>query len=105
MKINSNYTKLNNLVTIPKNSPLVQCNDITHILKGDSGATNHYLSPTMLPTLQNICSNKHVSVTLPDNTLIKSTHTGQLSIPPLRSTATKAHVLPDPQHTSLLSLG
>ena len=50
MKINSNNTKLNNLVTIQKNSSAVQCDDETHILKGDSGTTNHYLSPTKLPT-------------------------------------------------------
>ena len=64
--IQNNPTKLNNLVTNYNLSPVVLKN-VTHTVKGDSGATSHYLSPIAKNTLTNITPNHNVIVTIPDN--------------------------------------
>ena len=106
--INNNFTKLINLINVLiSTSSVVHNNSIPHnsiILKGDSGATNHYVAPDVLNTLQNHMKNTNIQVSLPDNTKLVSTHTGSLPIPNISQTATKAHVLPN-LTTSLLSLG
>ena len=75
------------------------------ILKGDSGATNHYISSTSISALRHIKQNNGVKVSLPDNTILQSTHTGNLPLKHLSTAATTAHILPGLQNNSLLSLG
>ena len=75
------------------------------ILKGDSGATNHYLSPAAISVLKNVQRNTNITVSLPDNSVIHSTHTGNLPLHHLSDVATQAHILPDLLNNSLLSLG
>ena len=106
--ITTNFTKLINLINVLINElSVVHYNSFTNdsiILKGDSGATNHYVAPDKLHVLQNPTINNHIQVSLPDNTTLVSTHTGSLPIKNLSPTATTAHVLPT-LSTSLLSLG
>ena len=75
------------------------------ILKGNSGATNHYLSTASISALRHIKQNNAVQVSLPDNTILQSTHTGNLPLKHLSTAATKAHILPGLHNNSLLSLG
>ena len=85
-------------------SSVVHHSQFPTILKGDSGATNHYVTPAVLPQLTKIHKNSSVSVTLPDNNVIESTQSGHLNLPTLSTKATMAHVLPQ-LSTLLLSLG
>ena len=104
--IDNNLTKLNNLLKNYNFSSVVHTDlPNMHIFKGESGATNHYLSPLVSNTLKNIHLNRNINVTVPDNTNISSTHTGQLNIPMLTDKATAAHILPDLKNTSLISSG
>ena len=104
--IKYNITKLNNLVNNNYNSSsVVQPTNKFHIFKGDSGATNHYVAPSSKSTLKNVVQNNEINVTLPDNSNIQSTHTGNINIPKLSNTATTAHILPALKDTSLISLG
>ena len=106
--INNQLSKLNKLVNTYYNSilsPVVPETHFTHILKGDSGTTNHYISPNAKDILKNIHKNDKINVTLPDSSTINSTHTGQLHLPELSNSAKTAHILPALQDTSLLSLG
>ena len=48
------------------------------ILKGDSGASNHYVTPTVAQQLNNTHANSSVTITLPDETTINSTQSGNL---------------------------
>ncbi len=75
------------------------------ILKCDSGGTNHYLSTASISTLQNIQQNTAVQVSLPGNTILQLTHTGNLPLKHLSNVATKAQILPGLHNNSLLSLG
>ena len=104
--IKHNLTKLNNLVnyyTSP--SSVVQQINSSHIFKGDSGATNHYVAPTSKSTLKNVTPNTKITVPLPDSTNIHSTYTGNINIPQLSNAATTAHILPAFKDTSLILLG
>ena len=88
------------------NSSVVHHKELfTHIFKGDSGATNHYVTPDVAPTLGNVHDNTSIQVTIPDNSVLKSTESGNHKIPKLSPKATTAHVLPELSNTSLLSLG
>ena len=75
--INDDFTKLKNLINALITSSTVLNKKLTHtpfILKGDSGATNHYVSTDTSDTLKNVTQYTTVSVSLPDNTKITSTH-------------------------------
>ena len=82
------------------------------IIIADTGATGHYASTdfiminTSLSPIINIKQTDNpISVQLPDNHHIKSTHTANLDIPSLPLEATEAHLFPDLGATSLLSIG
>ena len=75
------------------------------ILKGDSGATNHYVAPNDVSLLTNVRNNSSINVSLPNGSILESTKTGTLPFANLSSTATEAHILPGLSNTSLLSLG
>jgi hypothetical protein len=70
----------------------------------DSGATGHFFKISnnlrgIKPTTNGI------AVSLPDGDLIRSSHTGTLSVPGLPLSACRAHVFPSLQSHSLLSIG
>ena len=75
------------------------------IAKGDSGATNHYITKNDMPALTNVVPNTSVHVSLPNSTILSSTHSGSLGLPHLSTKANTAHVLPAISHHSLISLG
>ena len=101
----NNIIKLNNLFT-QKCSSVVPNISTTMTLKGDSGATNHYIATSDSELLTNTSSNTDLNVTLPNNDTLQSTTMGNLPIPKLSSTASTAYVLPGfLSNTSLLSLG
>jgi hypothetical protein len=70
----------------------------------DSGATGHFFK-----ILSNLLGLKptpnSIAVSLPDGSLIRSTHTGTLPVPGLPLSACCAHVFPSLQSHSLLSIG
>ena len=101
----STKIKLNKLFTTKNIPSVVHKPNNPHILKGDSGASNHYLSPTSSDLLQNVRTNTSLKVHLPDNAMLSSSHSGQLDIPKLSIDAKTAHILPGLADTSLLSLG
>ena len=63
------------------------------------------INTSMSPIINIKQTDKPISVQLPDNHHIKSTHTGNLDIPSLPLEATEAHLFPDLGATSLLSIG
>lgn len=70
----------------------------------DSGCTGHYF-PTINPLI-NITPTTHgLPVTLPDSTIITSSHTGSLQIPTLPPQAQKAYIFPELTSSALLSVG
>ena len=85
-------------------SSVVQHTKYPTILKGDSGASNHYVTPAIAHKLKNTHINSSITVTLPDETIINLTQSGNLNLPNLSTKATLADVLPH-LSTSLLSLG
>ena len=55
----SNNSKLNKYDTIPEFSSIFHFNtNHIHILKGDSGATSHYLSLETINALKNVLPNR-----------------------------------------------
>ena len=101
----TNNFKINNLFKTNTHSSAVPTTNNTIILKGDSGATNHYISSNDAQILQNVSPNSTINVTLPNNASLNSTAIGQLPVPKLSTYASTAHVLPGLSNTSLLSLG
>ena len=73
--------------------------------KGDSAATGHFFTLKDAHVLNGIKQDQGISVTLPDNDVIGSTHSGQLPTPKsLPQLATKTAVLPQLTSSSLISL-
>ena len=73
--------------------------------KGDSAASNHFIRPQDAHILDNVEEECNTSVTLPDNDVIGSSHSGQLpNINTLPRPATQASVLPQLASSSLVSL-
>ena len=73
--------------------------------KGDSAATGHFFTLNDAHVLKEIKQDKEITVTLPDNDVIGSTHSAQLPTPKsLPKTATKASILPNLTSSSLVSL-
>ena len=104
--MHSNTNKLNkNFNTLQSSSIVRKFSHSYHILKGDSGATNHYISPDAIHLLTNLQNNTNIHGQLPDSTTLSSTHTRILNIPRLSTAAKTAHLLPGLQNTSLMSLG
>ena len=77
----------------------------TLFLKADSGASQHYIRPQDMNMLQDIQQVAGPSVYLPDMTKITADQCGFLPIQNISSTARKAHIFPQLQSASLLSLG
>jgi hypothetical protein len=76
--------------------------------KADSGASHHYWRLKDCNALSNIQHNKSgPSVRLPDNSTIQASHQGNINFnnTQLSTTATNAHILPNLQNSSLISLG
>ncbi len=68
----------------------------------DSGATSHFVSPEEnLP----ITGKSNKIVALLNGSTITATHTAELSFDALTNKASNAHVLPELQHNSLVSVG
>ena len=104
--IPSNIFKINKLFNKLQSSSVVHnFSPSDHILKGDSGATSHYIAPDAFQLLTNVHDNTNIHVQLPDNTTLSSTKTGMLNIPKLSTTAKTAHFIPGLHNTSLMSLG
>ena len=76
------------------------------IAKGDSGATQHYFSLKAAPHLLNVTTDKHgPTVTLPNNQVIKATHSAHLPLSSsLSPSATKTSLFPQ-LHNNLISIG
>jgi hypothetical protein len=71
----------------------------------DTGATGHFFKVSNdLENVTATTSNNRIHVSLPDGTIIKSTHTGNLRIPGLPLSALQAHVFPHLAANSLLSI-
>jgi len=78
----------------------------TIIAKGDSAATNHYITEQDSLCLKNIKPNNSINVTLPNSVAISSNKQGELPLSNQLSTKGKtAIVLPDLTSSSLVSLG
>ena len=76
------------------------------IMKGDSGATSHYVRPQDKECLKNIVDYAGPSVLLPDADKISPSHQGALNIhEDLSNTACVGTILPNLKSSSLLSLG
>ena len=91
-------TQINNLPT-PTQSP----HTATDWAIVDSGASNHYLT-TAAPTLNITPTTSPISITLPDGTTVKSTHTCLLDLPQLPLEARRAHIIPQLASHSLISV-
>ena len=104
MNINRYNHKINETTILPS-SVVHKNHTFTHIAKGDSGASQHYIATADAHLLKNITKTTEQNVLLPNNHNLSSTTTG---IPPLTSQlspkACKANILPM-LHTSLISLG
>ena len=76
-------TKLNIPVINVNDSSYVSAKNTQHIpiLKGDSGTTNHYLSSNIMSVLKNVHENDSINVSLLDNSILTSTHSGYLLLP------------------------
>jgi hypothetical protein len=69
----------------------------------DSGCTTHICTPET--QLKNITPTANpINITIPDGSIMRSTHEGHLDIAELPSTATLTHVVPE-LHTPLISVG
>ena len=97
--ITHNINKINNIYNTMYQSSVVHSSSKPHIFKGDSGATNHYVTPAASSLLKNVKTNTSINVTLPDSTTISSTHSGNIQIPKLSNVATTAHILPELMHS------
>ena len=76
------------------------------IMKGDSGATNHYIRTQDKAILKNIVNYSGPSVLLPDADKISPSHQGALNIhQDLTNAACVGTILPNLKSSSLLSLG
>ncbi len=67
----------------------------------DTGATGHFLT-TDAPVCNKQIAANPISILLPNGATLRSTHTCELAIPGLRTSATKAHVVPAAVHRSFL---
>ena len=96
--------KINELLI--NHSSVVQLSNLhPSIAKGDSGATQHYLSTKDSVHLSSIQPAAGTPVLLPNNTTVPITKTGFLPLSKnLSSSAQKANIVPQ-LHTSLISLG
>jgi hypothetical protein len=75
-------------------------------LKADTGATGNYIRNEDALILNHVVdSTTGPHVRLPDNSIIKPTKSGHLSIPVLPQSATEAHVFLSLKSASLLSIG
>ena len=76
------------------------------ILKADTGATGHYIKPSDMTILHNLLpTTTGPAVRLPNNEIMQAKLKGNLPLPTLPSTSTKAHVFQELQSASLLSVG
>ena len=78
------------------------------VAKADSGASNHYWRPQDISALKNIrTTDTGPKVRLPNNEVIKANKAGIVKFPTnkLSTKGTTAHVLPNLQNASLISLG
>ena len=104
MNRNSKYNHKINDHSI-SNPTVVHKQNYKHIAKGDSGASQHYITKIDEQLLHSKTTSNGQSVLLPNNGNIQSTTTGVLPLAQQLSTkACTAHVLPTLQ-TSLISLG
>jgi hypothetical protein len=70
----------------------------------DTGATGHFFKvSTDLDNIVPTSKNTSINASLPDGTIITSTHTGNLRIPNVPLSARKAHVFPHLASHSLIS--
>lgn len=98
------FNSINSIIVPPKHlNNISTCKPV--VLKPDSGAPAHFIRAQDKRILQKITTTPGPSVMLPDMSVIQATQQGQLGIPNLTTTATKAHVLPHLRSASLLSLG
>ena len=67
----------------------------------DSGATGNFVLPGTNVSDRNI-SEKPLTISLPDDTQLKSTHTCEIDVPWIPKESIRAHIVPGVAHTSLL---
>ena len=93
---NNNFC--NNVTTMPNSTHSVTA-------KGDSAATGHFFTVDDSCVLKQMKKESGLSVTLPDNDVIESSHSAQLPTPhPLPPAATKTSIFPQLASSSLVSL-
>ena len=104
MNIKRKTHKINELPIL--SSSIVQKNNLfKHIAKGDSGASQHYVTPTDQFFLHSKSTSPGPTVLLPNNQTMTTSQQGILSLSSkLSPQAQTAYVLPK-LHTSLISLG
>ena len=98
----SHLNKLNSLLANNVLSPTLINNQQNAI--ADSGCTKHFFT-NAFPFYQKAKSEQPISVTLPNNSIITSTHQAPLNIPQLSADANKAHIFPQLQSANLISIG
>ena len=103
----SHNSSSTNVVYIAKaKKPVIFCNsNNTVFAKGDSAATGHFFMMSDADVLQDIKQDKGISVTLPDDDVIESSHSAQLPTKfSLPQSATKTSILPKLASSSLISI-
>ena len=104
MNSNRETHKLND-TPILSSSVVHPTQPLHRVAKGDSGASQHYISTTDQSCLHSQYTSNGPTVLLPNNHKFDTTQKGIISLSAqLSKTAQTAHVLP-PLHTSLISLG
>ena len=73
--------------------------------KGDSAASNHFMTEQDEHILKDVQPIQPLSITLPDSTNIDGTRKGNLPIPHLSKSGSDATVVPRLTNSSLISLG
>ena len=67
----------------------------------DARATGHFMLPET-PVIDILPTSRPITINLPNGSVIKSTHTCRINIPWLPENATRAHIVPELAHTSLI---
>ena len=104
-KTNNSSHNVSHTVNTIVNSNLSYAHPPIVLAKGDSAASGHFIRPNDAHILDDVEEECDTNVTLPDNDVIGSSHSGQLpNITTLPRLATKASVLPQLASSSLISL-
>ena len=109
IKIESQYFshQLSKHENYSSHNPLKISNNSYHLANADTGTTGHYISfndATAVTNIEPLTNNATIAVKLPDDSIVRATHSANLNIPGLPLTACKAYLFPELK-CSLISIG